>query len=62
MVVGNIRQSRWTAKDGTPRQQIQVMADRVQFLDWKDAAPVTVSGDGHPVEEAPEGEVEGGDD
>jgi single-strand DNA-binding protein len=61
MVVGSIRQSRWTAKDGTPRSRIEVNAERVQFLNRPDAAlAVAVAPNGqHPEEAEPDGEESG---
>ena len=32
MVVGSLRQTKWTDKDGAARTRVEVMADRVQFL------------------------------
>jgi single-strand DNA-binding protein len=44
MVVGSLRQSRWTGKDGAPRARIEVMAERVQFLGPREAAGVPAGG------------------
>lgn len=46
MVVGSLRQSRWTDKDGQGRSRLQVTADRVQFLDRRIEVPVPVEGNG----------------
>jgi single-strand DNA-binding protein len=59
MVVGGLRQSRWTGKDGAPRQRIEVMADRVQFLGPREAAPAGVVAEAAgPGEAGEDGEAE----
>ena len=44
MVVGSLRQSRWTGKDGQARSRLQVMAERVQFLGPRETASVPAGG------------------
>jgi len=59
MVVGGLRQSRWTGKDGAPRARIEVMADRVQFLGPREDAPAEVPAGAAPSREPGEdGEAE----
>lgn len=50
MVVGSLRQDRWTDSDGKSRSRLNVVADRVQFLDRRIEVPVPVSEktDGEP--------------
>jgi single-strand DNA-binding protein len=43
MVVGQLRQSRWSDKEGQNRSKVEVTADRIQFLDRKIEVPVPVS-------------------
>jgi len=59
MVVGSLRQSRWNAKDGTPRARIEVMAERVQFLGPRETAGVPAGAPGNGSED---GEREPGED
>ncbi len=58
MVVGQLRQSRWSDKEGQNRSKIEVTADRIQFLDRKIEVPVPVSvpngQEGQEAEQAPE--------
>jgi len=53
MVVGSLRQSRWSAKDGTPRARIEVMAERVQFLGPREGAGVPAGNVGNGSEDDP---------
>jgi len=62
MVVGSLKQNRWTDKEGQNRSKLEVTADRVQFLDRKIEVPVPLPG-GAPVngvgpeDPAPQGEL-----
>ncbi len=46
MVVGSLRQSRWTGKDGQARSKLELVADRVQFLGSRESG----GGPAEPVE------------
>jgi single-strand DNA-binding protein len=66
LVEGRLRQDSWEAQDGTKRQRIRVVADRVQFADFKPgagaAAPEPADQPAEPTTEAGADKSEGVDD
>jgi single-strand DNA-binding protein len=52
-IEGRLHQDTWEAQDGTKRQRIRVVADRVQFADPKPAAAPAAAEAAEPVSEAP---------
>ena len=40
-IEGRLSQNRWTAQDGTPRNKIEIVAERVQFLSAPDSSAKT---------------------